>query len=427
MKRIVAVLSLVVSGFAAVEVGAQVDALAPGATAVVNWGSPGTRTVSGTLDGVGVTLTTTTSDPSHYSCNLSDTSKFSNAAGASETCIDYSANSVLTFTFASPVANPDIYMLYLRSDGGPYPVTFSGGSATMSILSGMSSSSITGNTINQPTAFGTGIVHVAGTVSGITITPNAVGSQNYSHAAITIGRTAPASTTTSSTSTTTTTVAGGAGATSTTVKKSTTTTSGPGGSTTSTTTTSSTTTTTTTTIPAPAAPEVDPGEAIVTIDGVDQVATVSRVDNSIEFGAGGVDTTLSVEQSDGTRRPLNVDGTAVMMDGDSVSVRTTGLNPGTQADLWLFPGGVLLDQVEVDPSGMASSRHDVPEGLSNGNYRITVSGASAKGSPTLSTVGLVMTSTTSGSSNWWIWLMIAAVVVLALLIPTALRRRSSTD
>lgn len=408
----------------------QTSALAPGATEVATWNTSSGNTVYGTLDGVSISLNATTSSLSRQTCDFSDSSKFSHPAGASEHCYQFSANSVLTFTFGSAITNPELYFWYLRSDASPYAVSTTGGSGTVSVVSGMTNGSASNTTITQSTGFGTGIVKVAGTVTGVTITSNAVGSQNYSAAIISIGRTnppaatttsAPASSSSSTISTPASTSTSAApGATTTTVKK-------VAGSTVATTTTSTTTTTTTTTIPAPESPSVDPGEGIVTIDGEDMDATISRANDTLSSAAGGITTTLSVTQEDGSRRPLNVDGVVVMMDGDTLTVETTGLAPSTEADLWLYPGGKRLDTTKSDSTGRAETKVPVPAGLKSGRYKVTVSSRNLENKPIMSTVGLVMEGKAARSTSFWIWLLIALAILVALAVPTTLRIRKNSQ
>ena len=426
MKRFVAALVLFVSAFSVLSSPPQQsDALVAGETAVATWNTSSGNTVSGSLDGVAITLNATTDPLSLQSCNFSDSSKFSHPAGASEDCYDFAANSVLTFTFSSPITNPELYFWYLRSDASPYAVSTSGGNGSVSVLSGMTNGSANNNTITQSSGFGTGIVKISGTVSGVTITSNDVGTGNHSSALISIGRTSPASSTTTPNTASSTTPTNSS---STTTPKSNTTatTVAKGAVIGATSTTTSTTTTTTTTIPAPETPSVAPGEGVVTINSSEITASVTRVNNTLNSSAGGISTTISVTQADGTQRPLNSDGNVVVMTGDTLRVETTGLAPSADADLWLNPGGVRLDTTSTDATGKAQSDVDVPDDIKSGRYRVTVSSMNAEKKPVMSTVGLVMEGKASRTSTFWIWLLIGFAILIGLAVPTTIRLRRRT-
>ncbi len=128
-------------------------------------------------------------------------------------------------------------------------------------------------------------------------------------------------------------------------------------------------------------------------------------------------------QADGIQRPLNLDGSVVMMNGDTLKVETTGLAPSADADLWLYPGGVHLDATTTDASGKTQSNVAVPKGLKNGRYKVSVSSTNAANKPIFSTVGLVMEGKTSRSSTLWIGLLIAFAIFVGLAVPTTLRLR----
>lgn len=156
-------------------------------------------------------------------------------------------------------------------------------------------------------------------------------------------------------------------------------------------------------------------------------ATITRANDTLNSAAGGISTTLSVTQADGSQRPLNQDGTVVMMDGDTLNVQTVGLASDSTADLWLFPGGTRLDTTTTDATGKAETKVPVPEGLKTGRYRVSVTSTSAENKPVMSTVGLLMEGKASRSSTFWIWLLIALAVVIALAVPTTLRLRKTSQ
>lgn len=116
-----------------------------------------------------------------------------------------------------------------------------------------------------------------------------------------------------------------------------------------------------------------------------------------------------------------------MMDGDTLTVETTGLAPSTEADLWLYPGGKRLDTTKSDSTGRAETKVPVPAGLKSGRYKVTVSSRNLENKPIMSTVGLVMEGKAARSTSFWIWLLIALAILVGLAVPTTLRIRKNSQ
>ena len=272
-------------------------------------------------------------------------------------------------------------------------------------------------------------VHSAGnvTVSGLT-------ASGTSTVTVTASRTGyrPTSATASgraldATTTTTTTIAsGGAGASGTgsgssgggaTVASSTSTTSVPKS------------TTTTTTIPAPDAPEAAPGSGAMVIDGKEITATVTRANNRVTVGAGGVNVTFNGISRDGTILPLDGDGNLRVTGGDSVSVEGTGFAANQDVEVWMFSTPQLLATIKADSSGKVVENIKLSTMLQEGSHRFVVNGKSAAGTEALVTLGVIVGYESAGLSTTGkllISLPIALAIIVGLVIPTTLRRRKKT-
>lgn len=273
-------------------------------------------------------------------------------------------------------------------------------------------------------------VHSAGnvTVSGLT-------ASGTSTVTVTASRTGyrPSSGTASgraldaTTTTTTTTVAGGVSGTS---KGGT----GDGGGTGVTTTTvpasTTSTTTTTTTIPAPDAPSAEPGAGVMVIDGKETTATVTRSNNRVTVGAGGVNVTFNGISRDGTILPLDGEGNLRVTGGDSVSIEGSGFAPNQDVEVWMFSTPQLLATVKADSNGKVVENIKLSTMLQEGNHRFVVDGKSASGSDALVALGVIVGYESAGLSTTGkllIALPIALAVLAGLIIPTTVRRRRRGD
>jgi hypothetical protein len=192
----------------------------------------------------------------------------------------------------------------------------------------------------------------------------------------------------------------------------------------------STSTTTTTTIPAPDAPAASPGDGVMVIDGKETIATVTRANNRVTVGAGGVNVTFNGISQDGTILPLDNDGNLRVTGGDSVSVEGTGFAANQDVEVWMFSTPQLLATVKADSNGKVVENIKLSTMLQEGNHRFVVDGKSASGTDALVTLGVIVGYESSGLSTTGkllIALPIAFAVFAGLIIPTTLRRRRKDE
>lgn len=185
-------------------------------------------------------------------------------------------------------------------------------------------------------------------------------------------------------------------------------------------------TTTTSTVPAPDAPNASPGDGVFVLDGQEQIATVTRVNNRVTVSASGVSATLSALSQDGKVIALDSNGNLRFAGGDSVAVEGSGFAPGQEVEVWMFSTPRLLAKLNADDSGNISGRVILPSVIEEGNHRMVLSGASASGKKVLVTVGVIAGYESSGLSTTGkllITLPIALAIIVGLVIPTTVRRR----
>ncbi len=199
-----------------------------------------------------------------------------------------------------------------------------------------------------------------------------------------------------------------------------------GGGTGSTTTTIASSTTTTTTIPAPDAPSAAPGDGVMVIDGKETIASVTRANNRVTVGAGGVNVTFNGISKDGTILPLDNDGNLRITGGDSVSIEGTGFAADQDVEVWMFSTPQLLATLKADSSGKVVENIKLSNMLQEGNHRFVVKGKSTAGANALVTLGVIVGYESSGLSTagkLLIALPIALAIIVGLVLPTTLRRR----
>jgi len=185
------------------------------------------------------------------------------------------------------------------------------------------------------------------------------------------------------------------------------------------------TTTTVSGVRAPDAPGAEPGSASASVDGESIDATLERLDNSYVVSGAGVNVTVSGLGADGSRIPLDPDGTLRLESGDSVVVDAAGYAAGSDIEAWMFSTPTKLGVLKADAAGKASSRFAVPSSVEIGNHRLVLRGPNSNGSDVVLSMGLALGAYESGASvqTWIIALPIAAAVIVAVVIPTTLRRR----
>lgn len=131
---------------------------------------------TGSLGGIAYTVSSVSS-LSSGSCDLS-TTNYVPPGGSAQACHDYSVGRSITFSFASPLNNLDLYLSNFRGPGSygvaSYDLTVTGTAGTWSIQSGLPGASLTGNTLTAANNFNSGVLHYSGQVTAVTITPSTV-------------------------------------------------------------------------------------------------------------------------------------------------------------------------------------------------------------------------------------------------------------
>ena len=189
-------------------------------------------------------------------------------------------------------------------------------------------------------------------------------------------------------------------------------------------------TTTTTTIPAPEAPDASPGAGVTVINGEEMTATVTRANNRVTVGAGGVNVTFNGIAQDGTILPLDSEGNLRVTGGDTISVEGTGFAANQDVEVWMFSTPQLLATVKADSNGKVVKNIKLSTMLQEGNHRFVVDGTSAAGTDALVALGVIVGYESSGlstTSKLLIALPIALAVLAGLIIPTTLRRRKEDE
>ena len=188
-------------------------------------------------------------------------------------------------------------------------------------------------------------------------------------------------------------------------------------------------TTTTTTVPAPDAPQVEPGQAGATIDGESVEAQISRRDNALVLGLGAMSASIHGETTDGERIALDVDGNLSLAPGDRVIVSGQGFESQSDVDVWLFSTPTRLGAATSSTTGTIQGSFIVPEAIESGSHRLILDGRSADGKPAVIGVGLLIGGydTEQGINKWLIIVPIVLATTLGLVIPTTLQRRRKRE
>lgn len=185
---------------------------------------------------------------------------------------------------------------------------------------------------------------------------------------------------------------------------------------------------TTTTIPAPDAPEVDPGQAGAFIAGQSVELQVVRENNSLIVSGVGIEATIFGISSTGERISLDADGNLRLNEGDSISLEASGFNPGDDVEAWMFSTPTQLGSLSVDDAGRVSGNFPVPTEVESGNHRFVLKSANASGDDFVIGVGIAVGEISSASltTRVLIAIPIALAVLAGLIIPTTVRRRRRT-
>jgi len=182
---------------------------------------------------------------------------------------------------------------------------------------------------------------------------------------------------------------------------------------------------TTTTIPAPQAPEADPGSAAAIVDGQPVNGTVSRSNNTLIVDVGGINAVISGVTRDGKVVALDNDGNLRLVEGDLVSVEASGFSSGTGVELWIFSTPFRLADLTAGSDGRVSGTYPLPSSVEAGTHRVVLKGENADGSDVVAGIGLFIGEPFEGDgvSPWVIWTPVSLAVAFALVIPATRRRR----
>jgi hypothetical protein len=309
------------------------------------------------------------------------------------------------------------------------------GSTVVKTITGITSSA-TSRTVTSADYSGM----AAGTTYKVSVT--AIGDQsNYlssQESALVSAATAPAPTTTTTTTTTTTL------APAVTVAPATTTTVAVGQkdiATISATTTTlapdtSTTSTTTSTVPlirdsaaaaekAPEAASAKPGQATALVDGKEETASLSRVNNGLVASVAQITATVSGVTADGTRIDLDIDGNLRLNTDDFLQVEADGYSPGESVDVWMYSTPTRVGTVKADATGHIAGRFILPEGLDAGNHRVVLNGVNNGGVPVILGIGVKYGEATSTSTTTRVLIAIpiSLAVIAGFVLPNQVRRR----
>jgi hypothetical protein len=177
--------------------------------------------------------------------------------------------------------------------------------------------------------------------------------------------------------------------------------------------------------PVPKIAVVAAGEAGVKIGNKTENATVTRVDNQLVVSAGPLKATLGGVDQNGSPRVLDRDGNVRLKPGDTVRIRLSGFEPGSQVEAWLFSTPVLMGRATVSGDGSVTGNFVIPKDVPSGAHRIAIVARTADGKPATLTVGVKVGEWKRESSitTWLIVLPIVLAVASALVLPATRRRR----
>lgn len=189
--------------------------------------------------------------------------------------------------------------------------------------------------------------------------------------------------------------------------------------------TTSSTTTTTTTTTVPPAPEVDGGDGVVVIDGVETAVAVSRSDNRFTISTGDVSATLTGITASGEIAALDEDGAVRLTNDDLFEIELEGLAPNSAVEVWMYSTPNKLGVTQVNASGQGTERYAIEDSVSPGAHRIVLRGENSDGKKLEIAFGMFIgfENSTSTAARVVIIVPIVLALLFGLLLPTALRRR----
>ena len=185
------------------------------------------------------------------------------------------------------------------------------------------------------------------------------------------------------------------------------------------------TTTTTSTIPAPKAPQVEPGQAAAVIGGKKVSSVLTRQDNSILVTMGSLSALLTGYTNDGVKVPLDAEGNLRMKRNGRIGIEVNGFEPRSDLETWLFSTPVRLGKELVSSNGSVSNEYSMPASVPQGRHRVVLSGVSPEGDDVEVAIAIIVgDDNATGPSVFSILLILvlALALVLGLALPATLRR-----
>lgn len=185
------------------------------------------------------------------------------------------------------------------------------------------------------------------------------------------------------------------------------------------------TTTTTSTIPAPNAPQVEPGQAAAVIGGKKVSSVLTRQDNSILVTMGSLSALLTGYTNDGVKVPLDAEGNLRMKRNGRIGIEVNGFEPRSDLETWLFSTPVRLGKEMVSSNGSVSNEYSMPASVPQGRHRVVLSGVSPDGDDVEVAIAIIVgDDNATGPSVFSILLILvlALALVLGLALPATLRR-----
>ena len=194
-----------------------------------------------------------------------------------------------------------------------------------------------------------------------------------------------------------------------------------------TTTSSTSTTTTTTTTTIPQAPNVEPGESSLSVNGEPVATTLERKNNQLIISSERMNAVISGRRADGSTAVLDADGNIRLETGDQLITEVSGFNPDSEVNVWVFSDPTKLGSVTVASTGRAASTFSIPASVESGQHGVVLSGVNPLGEKAEFSVGIIIGS--DGGVGTVGKILIAVPVLLAgvaaLTIPARRKRRNS--
>lgn len=175
---------------------------------------------------------------------------------------------------------------------------------------------------------------------------------------------------------------------------------------------------------APTAPQVDLGQAEISIGGKSAVTTVTRAENSILIAGAGIEATIYGESEEGQRIDLDENGDLRLNLNDRIVVETNGFEADSSVDVWMYSTPTKLGELEIPASGNGTGTFALPTSVDSGDHRVVLDGATKSGQDVILGLGIAVGDISGGSVNKALIIApLTLAILFALLLPSVLRRR----